>query len=96
MKEFQSKTIERERGSTYRSNKWAVYGHGVYERGSVLEGKPSRSFIDGGFETPEEAKAKYPDAEIIEGTTHIPISQMVAHLPDDDGSSEEADDYRDE
>jgi hypothetical protein len=76
-------TIEREHGETYSRATFAVYEHGTYPRGSVLAGQPSRRFIDGGFETPEAAKAKYPHANIIGGTTHIPVDVLTAHLPDD-------------
>ena len=77
------RTIERERGETYSKPTFAVYEHGTYPRHSVLAGQPSRRFIDGGFETPEAAQAKYPAARIIDGSTHIPIAQLTAHLPDD-------------
>jgi len=76
-------TIERQRGETYSRSTFAVYEHGVYPRSSVLAGQPSRRFIDGGFETPEAAQAKYPDATIIAGSTHIPVDVLTAHLPDD-------------
>ncbi len=95
MEKYDYLTIERERGETYSRNTFAVYGHGEYERGSVLEGLPMRVFVDGGFETVEAAKAAYPDAE-ESGSTHIPVAVMTRHLPDDDGSGSEADDYRNE
>lgn len=76
-------TIERQRGETYSRSTFAVYEHGIYPRTSVLAGQPSRRFVDGGFETPEAALAKYPTARVIAGTTHVPIRQLVAHLPDD-------------
>ena len=76
-------TIEREHGETYSRSTFAVYEHGTYPRSSVLAGQPSRRFINGGFKTVEEAKAKYPNARIIPGTTHIPVDVLTAHLPDD-------------
>ncbi len=80
-------TIERSHGETYHNpNEWDVYEHGVYEQSSVLAGQPKRVWIDGGFKSPEEAKVKYPDANIIEGTTHIPVDIMTAHLPDEEDS----------
>lgn len=85
MKEKRRKlTIERQRGETYSRSTYAVYEHGYYPRSSVLAGRPSRKFVDGGFETVEEAKAAYPTARDLEGgSTFIPIERMVAHLPDD-------------
>jgi hypothetical protein len=77
-------TIERERGETYARATFAVYEHGVYPRSSVLAGSPSRRFVDGGFETVEAAKAKYPTATVIAGSTHIPVDALTAHLPGDD------------
>lgn len=77
------KTIEREQGETYSRSTFAVYEHGVYPRTSVLAGQPSRRWVEGGFKTIEEAQAKYPDAKAIEGTTHRPVDEVVAHLPDD-------------
>lgn len=76
-------------GTTYRHRPgtFTVYEIGVYPRGSVLEGQQMRSFLDH-FEdgTREEnlaaAKAAYPDAELIEGSTFQ--EPYLGHLPDDD------------
>lgn len=76
-------TIERERGETYSHATYAVYEHGVYPPHSVLAGQPSRRYVDGGFVDAADAKAKYPLARVIDGTTHVPIATRVAHLPDD-------------
>ena len=84
MKKRSNLTIERERGATYARPTFGVYRSGIYPRHSVLAGRPSRTFIDGGFVTVAEAKAAYPDAEVIDGTTHIPISVMTAGLPGED------------
>jgi hypothetical protein len=84
--EFMAKTymtVERQMGETYWRNTFAVYEIGTYPRSSVLAGRQSRKFIDGGFETVEAALAKYPKARVIGGTTYIPVEQMVSHLPDD-------------
>jgi hypothetical protein len=59
------RTIEIESGRTYRSNDYAVYEYGIYSSDSVLSGQTKRTFIDGGFSTPEEAKSQYPNAEIV-------------------------------
>lgn len=77
-------TIEREHGETYSKSTFAVYEHGTYPRSSVLAGLPSRKYVDGGFESEAEAKAKYPRAQ-SSGSTFIPSDVMTRHLPDDDG-----------
>ena len=60
---FNSFTLEPELDHTGRANgDTAVYGHGVYERSSVLAGRPRRTLIDS-FSTIEEARAAYPYAE---------------------------------
>lgn len=91
-------TIEHERGATYARPTYAVYEHFVYGRGSVLAGQSGRRYVDGGFATPEEAKAKYPDAEILEGSTYQ--APCLSHLPGDDDVNPHGDpdwdDYRNE
>jgi hypothetical protein len=79
-----NQTIEQERGETYAHATFAVYEHSTYPRYSVLAGQPCRRFIDGGFKTIEDAQAKYPDARVIPGTTHIPVDDLTRHLPGDD------------
>lgn len=74
-------TIERARGATYASGRWAVYQHGEYERGSVLEGQSRRVWLDD-FATLDEARAAYPDADVIDGSTYRP--QSLNHLPGED------------
>lgn len=74
-------TIERGRGATYSTDRWTVYEHGTYERGSVLEGQSRRVWLDD-FETLDEARAAYPDADVIDGTTYRP--QPLSHLPGED------------
>jgi hypothetical protein len=76
-------TIERARGETYSRSTFAVYEHGIYPRSSVLAGQASRRWVEGGFATVEAARAKYPAAKPIAGTTHVPVDQLTAHLPDD-------------
>lgn len=75
-------TIERGRGATYASERWTVYEHGTYPRGSVLAGQSSRAWLDD-FDTLEEAVIAYPDAVVIDGSTYRPPS--LSHLPDDEG-----------
>lgn len=77
-------TIEPERGETYRRTTFAVYSHSVYPRHSVLAGQPCRTYVDGGFTTIEDAQAKYPNAEVIHGSTHRSVASITAHLPGDD------------
>lgn len=95
-----SRTIERERGQTYNRHTFAVYEEFTYPRGSILAGQSGRRYIDGGFETPEAAKAAHPEAQIIDGSTFQ--APCLAHLPDEDvtpggyNDRDEADDYRNE
>jgi hypothetical protein len=49
-------------GQTYARNEYAVYEYGVYPRSSVLSGRTRRVFLDS-FETLEEARAAYPNAD---------------------------------
>ena len=44
--------------------------HGTYPESSVLAGQASRRIIDGA-NTAEELKAKYPDAEVSDISTHM-------------------------
>jgi len=79
------------RGATYaHADGFTVYGHGVYGRYSVLAGQDLRRF-EGHFPTLEAAKAAFPKATVIEGTSYTPVS--LSHLPDDeDGYDGWADD----
>lgn len=74
-------TIERGRGATYASDRWTVYEHGEYERGSVLEGQSRRIWLDD-FETLEEAVIAYPDAVVCACSTYQP--PCLNHLPGED------------
>lgn len=74
-------TIERGRGATYSTDRWTVYEHGTYERGSVLEGQSRRVWLDD-FDSLEEAVVAYPDANVIEGSTYQRPS--LNHLPGED------------
>ena len=47
-----------------------VYGHGVYGSCSVLCGQPRRAFLEG-FGTLEEAQAKYPEADVLAGSSKV-------------------------
>ena len=73
-------TIENE-GDETTGDDWWVVGHGTYERSSVLHGQYKRALIEH-FDTVEEAAAKYPKAEVIEGSTrpYRPEGQSLADL----------------
>lgn len=76
-----TQTIERGRGATYATDRWTVYEHGEYERGSVLEGQSRRVWLDD-FDSLEEAVVAYPDADVIDGSTYRP--PCLNHLPGED------------
>lgn len=82
-------SLENGRGQTYNSGKPTLYAHSTYPRGSVLAGRPKRMFIDQ-FDSADsarkalkEAKVKFDDMIEDGGSSHIPVDQMVSHLPDD-------------
>ena len=91
-------TVERAKGETYAHGEPTVYAHWE-ETSGVLAGKVARAYlgpvpqccIAGSFEnTGESFRRALPDhlrerTETMEGTTHVPVDQVVAHLPDDDG-----------
>ena len=86
-------TIEQQRGETYNDpDTWALYAHDEYESSSVLAGQSRRCFIDEiGTEAEADAFLKgAPDGRFaldkIGGTTHVPVDQVVGHLPDEDGN----------
>lgn len=66
-------------GATYCEDKYGVYEYSVYPSSSVLAGQTRRVFLDS-FNTLEEAKAKYPDADLC-GCGYQP--PYLGHLPDD-------------
>ena len=41
-----------------------AYGHGTYERSSVLAGQSKRVFLQGG--TSEDLQAQFPDADVLD------------------------------
>ena len=75
-------TIERGRGATYASGRWTVYAHDRYPRSSVLAGQDRRTFVDS-YDSLDLAKAAWPKAEVLEGSTYRDIDAMTRHLPDD-------------
>lgn len=88
-KEFRRLTLEWGRGETYHTMKPTLYGHGTYGRNSVLRGQSRRVWLENwdSIEVAKadlmEAKLRYTDMTGTGGTTHVPVSRMVAHLPDD-------------
>lgn len=88
-------TIEVGRGETYSSQDWTIYAHDEYESSSVLAGRERRSFIWSfdadrypGESGKEAAIQACKDAGVwkytsVSGSTHVPIEQIVSHLPDD-------------
>lgn len=52
---------------------WTVYEHSTYERGSVLEGQPKRSFKDQ-FDSLESAKKNYPEARVCDHSTKVSVT----------------------
>lgn len=84
-------TLEAGHGETYSHGLPTLYAHSIYEHSSVLAGRPQRVFVTQ-WQTWEEAQAAVEKAKAtykgrfdfeFSGTTHIPISQLVSHLPDD-------------
>lgn len=86
-------TVEYGHGETYSNQDITVYAHDEYEQSSVLAGRERRMWI-GSFDqgcTEQDARdtIKAAEAEKITdfllegGTTHIPVDQIVSHLPDD-------------
>mgnify|MGYP006919384727 CR=1 FL=1 len=76
------KTIEQASfGATYKhdANTFTVYEIGEYDENSVLAGQQSRTFLDS-FDSFEDAKEAFPDAELIDGSTYQEPS--LHHLPD--------------
>jgi hypothetical protein len=59
-----------------KSFNYAVYRHSIYESG-MLEGEPRREFLDG-FDTLEEAQEKYPEAELVHGSTYV--DYVIPHV----------------
>lgn len=87
-------TVEYGRGETYANRDVTVYAHDDYEKSSVLYGRERRMWIcsfgheptaeQDARDTMEAAgAAKMTSFMLGGGTTHVPVSQIVSHLPDD-------------
>lgn len=57
---------------------YALYEHGTYGRGSVLEGQPRRSFVRG-FNTKEDAVAAHPDVEALDHSTKVRYNMLTSN-----------------
>ena len=87
---FNYLTLERARGETYASTNPVLYGHGTYERSSVLAGQSRRVNLES-WDTIEDARADLAAAKIKHddnydegGTSHVPVEQVIAHIPEND------------
>ena len=73
-KDFDRYTVQ------FKHGKWAIYGWGVYEAGSVLEGQAMKCWLEA-YDTEEEAQAACPNALHSHDWLEPQIS--LAHLPDE-------------
>jgi hypothetical protein len=65
--------IEPSHGETYdHPGEVTVYKYDTYPRGSVLEGRERRSYVDS-FPTVDEARKAYPKADVSESTGYQPL-----------------------
>jgi hypothetical protein len=85
-------TLEYGRGETYSNRNLTLYAHSTYGRESVLCGRSQRVFVDSWHNREDadtalmEAKKKYKKFKFednLGGCSHIPVAQIVSHLPDD-------------
>ena len=84
-------SLERGKGTTYHNGNPTLYALGTYPRSSVLAGQQSREFLES-WESFEQAKSdldregfSYDDLYEIGGTSLIPLEEMLAHLPKEEG-----------
>lgn len=89
-------TLEAGRGETYDSGEPTLYCHSRYPRGSVLAGQDRREFVatwESEHDALEELEQlrfsrkdfKFSNLILDMGSTHRPVAEMVAHLPEDEG-----------
>ena len=69
------------RGATYNDPVYGVYEYSKYPRSSVLAGQTRRVFLDS-FETLEQARQAFPEAEVSAGCGYQ--APNLSHLPEDD------------
>jgi hypothetical protein len=83
-------TVELGRGETYANDELTVYAHDNYPRSSVLYGRERRMWIasfGGGSEIDAKDTIKAAGAARITQfccSTHVPVEQVVSHLPGDE------------
>lgn len=89
-------TLEEGRGETYASGEPTLYCHSRYPRGSVLAGQDRREFV-ATWESEQDAITeldaikvalpgfRYSNLILDMASTHRPVAEMVAHLPEDEG-----------
>jgi len=83
-------TVEFGSGETYVSNSLTLYAHDKWPRSSVMAGRSRRTFIE---EFADEAEARMvvkaagieAITEFDSGSTHVPVDEATAGLPDEDG-----------
>ena len=68
------------RNNTRTDPVYKVIEHSVYERGSVLEGLPKRTFVDS-FLSIEAATAAHPTAEVLDHSTKPTLSALGQVAP---------------
>lgn len=83
--------LERSNGETYSGDNPVLYGYGSYPKHSVFRGRVMRVFLES-WDSWDEARAELKAAKIRytdEGENgasgHIPMSDMVAGIPDELG-----------
>lgn len=68
------------RGATYYNKCYGVYQYDTWPMSSVLGGQERRTFLDQ-FDTLEEAREKYPDAEFQDHSCYRPL--VMSDTPPD-------------
>lgn len=68
------------KGSTYYNESYGVYKYDVWPGHSVLAGQERRTYIKE-FHSLEEAKAEFPDAEVVDHSCFKPMA-MSSLAPD--------------
>jgi hypothetical protein len=88
--DFNYLTLECAHGETYSHPEPVLYGHGTYKSSSVLAGRPLRVYLES-WKTFDEArgqlngaKIKFEDIGDDTFTSHVPIEEMISHIPKND------------
>ena len=69
------------KGATYNRDAYGVYRYDTYPKSSVLAGQQRRQFL-GTYETLEEARAEYPNAELCGCGYQVPYVNHLSDGPD--------------